>query len=113
MISHQNIGMYRALCLFGVFTQPLKKELVVLISIETSLTIVSTLNDVHDCMDAGGRAMQEQLPSEIRGTGFNTAPDFATLYPGYGPHRRENESRFSLGRVFSLSCLFLQMNPDP
>ena len=57
MITHQNIGMYRTPCLFGVFTQPLKKEQVVLISIETSLTIVSTLNNVHDCMDAGGRVM--------------------------------------------------------
>jgi hypothetical protein len=54
MIRHQHIGIYRTITLSGVLFKPLKKELVIIFSVETGLPAIIALNDVHGCTNAVG-----------------------------------------------------------
>ena len=47
MICHQNIRMDKTACTSGIFLQPLKIKLVILVSIKTNLPIIAALNNME------------------------------------------------------------------
>ena len=46
MVGHEDVGVYPAACLVGIFAQPVKVEAIVLFGKKACLPVVAALDDV-------------------------------------------------------------------